>query len=198
MPLFKFCASIALLLTIVAGCSNSDAPTNGDGAPPDQSTVDASTDSDDSQQTNESFDSGAPSETPESRNTAATESNTLKQAMIDVTADLMKKQQPDTGPDAIRGQVENGIAQIRKEVPNFLMVSADTEEKLKAGTQIESSNKRISDAEAFLNEYGIQRSGLVAALLQQHKTGTLSPVRTELLAQLIVADKQKAEDALSN
>ena len=118
--------------------------------------------------------------------------------MIDVAAELMKEQQPNAEPDAIRAQVENAIAQIRKDVPNFLMVSAETEEKLQAGTPVEGAPRRITDAEAFLNEYGLQLSGLVKSLLPRHKAGSLNPVRTELLAQLIVADMKKAQDALTN
>ena len=120
------------------------------------------------------------------------------QAMIDVAADLMKEQQPNAEPDAIRAQVENAIAQIRKDVPNFLMVSAETEEKLQAGTPVEGAPRRITDAEAFFNEYGLQFGGLVETLLPQHKAGSFDPVRTELLAQLIVADMKKAQDALTN
>lgn len=78
------------------------------------------------------------------------------------------------------------------------MVSAEDEKKLGAGTPIEGVDKRIADAEAFLNEYGIQLSGLVQSLLPQHKAGDLNPVRTELFAHLIVADMKKAAAALTN
>lgn len=63
--------------------------------------------------------------------------------------------------------------------------------------QNENAVERIAAAESFLNEYGIQSSGLAASLLSKHKAGELSPVHTELLAQLMVADKTKAEKALS-
>ncbi|PAY16789.1 hypothetical protein CKO51_24930 [Rhodopirellula sp. SM50] len=85
-----------------------------------------------------------------------------------------------------------------KKFLNFLMVSAEDEKKLGAGTPIEGVDKRIADAEAFLNEYGIQLSGLVQSLLPQHKAGDLNPVRTELFAHLIVADMKKAAAALTN
>jgi len=58
--------------------------------------------------------------------------------------------------------------------------------------------KRIADAEALLNNYVGQLSGVVQWLLPRHKAGNLDAVRTELLAQLIVADMKKAQDALSN
>ena len=118
--------------------------------------------------------------------------------MVEVTFELMKEQQPGTEFDAVRTQVETAIVQVRKEVPDFLMVSAEDEKKLGAGTPIEGADKRIADAEAFLNESGLQLSGLVQLLLPQHKAGDLNPVRTELLAHLIVADMKKAEAALIN
>ena len=129
---------------------------------------------------------------------SAIESAALKQAMVDVTINLMKKQQTNVDPNAVRTQVENGIIQIRKEIPEFLIVSVETEQQLQAGTQIEGCDEKISDAEAFLNEAGIQLTGLVVSLLPQHKAGTLSPVQTELLAQLIVADMKKTQAALTN
>ena len=117
--------------------------------------------------------------------------------MLDVTLDLMKKQDPNTDPDAVGTQVESAIAQIRKDVPDFVMLSGENEKKLQAGIQVEGVDKRITEAEAFLNDTGIQLTGLVAFLLPQHKAGTLSPVGTELLAHLIVADMEKAKAALT-
>ena len=78
------------------------------------------------------------------------------------------------------------------------MVSAETEAKLQAGTPIEDAAKRIADAEGFFNEFEIQLSGLIRSLLPQHKAGSLSPIRTEVRAQLLVADRGKAEEALTN
>ena len=77
------------------------------------------------------------------------------------------------------------------------MVSIDEETDLQSGAQSENAGKRIAEAEAFMNEVGIQAGGLAASLIAKHKAGDLSPVYTELLAQLIVADKTKAEKSLS-
>jgi hypothetical protein len=169
-------------------------PTDSAGAQPDDSTDDGSTFEDDSQPTEDTVDSRATPEIAESTDTAAAVSATLKQAMID----LMKERQPDTEPDAVRSQVESAIVQIRKDVPEFLVVSTETEEKLEAGIPVQNATKRIADAEAFLNENAGQLSGIVQWLLPQHKAGNLDAVRTELLAQLIVADMKKVQDALTN
>lgn len=174
------CVTIAFLLTVVAGCGEPEASV------------------DKGQSTNEPANSPAMPETAESKSTSVKESQTLKQAMVDATAELMKGQQPEIDMAAIRNQVEKGILQIRKDFPEFLMVSVETENRLQSDTQIEGAAKSIADAEAFLNEYGIQLGGLTASLLIKHKAGNLSPVSTELLAQLIVADKAKAEKALGN
>ena len=78
------------------------------------------------------------------------------------------------------------------------MISAETEGKLQAGTPVEGVANRIASAEAFLNDHGLQISGLVKSLLSKYKAGNLNAVRTELLAQLIVADMKKAQEALAN
>lgn len=183
------CLFTAMLFFVLAGCGNSNTP--ADNA--DQAKREFSPDTE-----------GAPNntrtetETTESTNTGEVESAALKQEMVAVTVELMKKQQPGTEPDTVRTQVETAIVQVRKEVPDFLMVSAEDEKKLEAGSLIEGSDKRIADAEAFLNESRLQFSVLVQTLLPQHKAGNLNPVRTELLAHLIVADKKKADAALTN
>ena len=201
MPRLRLCLLIALLLATVTGCGSSTTPadSSGDtvGGPEDESAVNASTDADDSQLTEQSGHSQIEPEPSDSTNVAV-ESGALKQAMIDITFEHMKAQDPTTELDVVRDQVEQAIAQIRKDVPEFLVVSAEIEKKLAAGTPIEGSAKKIAEAEGFFSEYGLQLSGLVTSLLPQHKAGDLSPVHTELLAQLIGADKKKAEDALSN
>lgn len=169
-------------------------PIDSAGAQPDESTDDGSTVEDDTQPTEDTVDSQPTTEIAESTDTAAAVNATLKQAMID----LMKERQPDTEPDTVRSQVEGTIVQIRKDVPEFLVVSTETEEKLKAGIPVQSATKRIADAETFLNDYVGQLSGIVQWLLPQHKAGNLDAVRTELLAQLIVADMKKVQDTLTN
>ncbi len=169
-----------LLLIFVGGCGKPEPP------------LDAG------QSSRDPANSSAKPETAVPENASLTESQTLKQAMVDVTMELMKDKQPDVNIDDVRDQVEKGITQIRKDVPGFLMVSVETETDLQSGAQSENAGMRIADAEAFLKEFGIQTGGLVASLLAKHKTGDLSPAHTELLAQLMVADKTKAEKALSD
>ena len=197
MTRFSFCVTTALLLVVLAGCDNSDAPADSANTVPAQPTGDTSGAANGSQVAHDRDDPPAEPDSSGSTNTASFESAALKQAMLDVTVDLLKKQDPNTGADAVRTQVESAIAQIRKDVPDFLRLSRENERKLQAGTPIEGVDKRITEAEAFLNNTGIQLTGLVASLLPQHKAGTLSPVRTELLAQLIVADMKKTNAALT-
>jgi len=126
------------------------------------------------------------------------ESAVLKQDMIDASFEIMKAKDPDLDRKTVAAQVQNGIEEIREIDPEFLIVSAKSEAKLSAGKPLEDSTKRIAEAEQFLSETGIQTSGLVQALLPQYKAGALSPVRTELLAQLVVAEMEKAKQALAN
>lgn len=194
MSRIGFCVlTVFLLAATTTGCGNST-PTDSAGVQPDESTGDGSTVEDHSQPTEDTVDSQPKPEIAESTDMPAAVSATLKQALVD----LMKERQPDTDPDAVRSQVEDAIVQIRKDVPEFLVVSTETEEKLQAGIPVPHAAKRIADAEAFLNNYVGQLSGVVQWLLPRHKAGNLDAVRTELLAQLIVADMKKAQDALSN
>jgi len=171
--------TIVWLLIVLAGCGKPEPP------------IDVG------QPSTDPAESPAKPDTAAAENGSLKESQTLKQAMVDVTMELMKEKQPDIGIDAVREQVEKGITQIREDVPGFLMVSIDEETDLQSGAQSENAGKRIAEAEAFLNEVGIQAGGLAASLIAKHKAGDLSPVYTELLAQLIVADKTKAEKSLS-
>lgn len=136
----------------------------------------------------------------ESTDDAPTESTVLKQEMIAAMAEIMKAREPNANPTELRNQIQETIddviVDIRKYYPEFLIVSAETEEKLRAGTPIQDSAKRIADAESSLG--GFQTGGLVKSLLPQHKAGTLTPVRTELLAQFIVADVKKLEYSLTH
>ena len=202
MSRLRLCVLIAVMLATITGCGNStttdDSSSDSVRGQEDISVVDTSTDATNSQLTERTANSQNESETADSTTTKTTDSSALKQALIDATFDLMKAQDPNTKQDAARAQVEKAIAQIRKDVPEFLVVSAETEQKLQAGTPIEGSAKRIAEAEGFFSEFGIQHSGLVTSLLPRHKAGDLSPVHTELLAQLIVADMKKAQQALSN
>ena len=156
----------------------------------------------DSPVSEKSGDANPTTQNPASTDDVPVESALLKKELIDATVELMQAQNPDADPNELRGQVQQmldkEIGKIRTIYPEFLIVSPETEEKLRAGTPTQDSAKRIADAESFLSESGITTSLLVQALLPQHKTGTLTPVRTEVLAQVIVADRKKLEDALTN
>lgn len=100
----------AMLFFTLAGCGNSNTPADSAGQ---------------AQRELSSGTAGAPdsarteTETTESTGTGAIESAALKQEMVEVTFELMKKQQPSTELDAVRTQVEAAIVQVRKEVPEF-------------------------------------------------------------------------------
>ena len=75
------------------------------------------------------------------------------------------------------------------------MLSAKGKRRFQTGTAIEGVKERIAAAESFLNDTGARHSGLVTPLLPQHRSGAPSPVRTELLATLIVADIEQTKVA---
>jgi len=192
---------ITLLLVAVIGCTEPTTTDDSSGNVADEQVnepvEDASTDADESQPSQQPNGSQTEPETAGSTNAAPVESSVLKEAMIEVTLNLLKAELPDIEREAVLGQVEDAIAQIREDALDFLIVSAETGENLKAGTPTEDAVERIADAEAFLNEFEMELSGLVAFLLQEHQTDSLTVAETELLAQLIVVDVIKAEIALS-
>lgn len=130
------------------------------------------------------------------------ESALLKQALIDATVELMLTRQPNADVETLRGQakemLDQEIRKIRTTYPEFLIVPAATEKKLQEGSSISDSAKRIAVAEGFFDENQLKTSGLVQSWLPQHNAGKLTPVLTELLAQLMTADMKRAEDALTN
>ncbi len=127
---------------------------------------------------------------------ATTESTVLRQEMRLAMLDLIRQKQPDATTDGISDQVELAIVEIRSGAPDFLMVSAETEEKLHSGSHIDGADQRIAGAEAFLAELELPRTDLVQFLLDKYQAGNLSPKQTELLAQLIVANMQQVKAQL--
>ena len=131
---------------------------------------------------------------------APIQSSVLKQEMINL---YLESPPGDSPPAAVTRtkavqDVDAGIAKIREHAPDFLMVTRATENKLKAGQGVPGSAERIAQAEGFLEEFQIPYPSLVVRLLEQYKAGELDPVRTELLAQLMVGAMKNTVHALTN
>jgi|GEM_PF-3204756 len=169
----SFC--LILLMAMIAGCGTSEEPENPDGESP-------------------AVTNPEPSDEPQA------ESDLLKQEMIDLVAELMQTQNPDADSKELLSQADQMLSkeidQVRKLSPDFLILSAENKKKLRDGTPLEDSAKRIAEGISFLREYEIELSSLVQLLITQHEAGQLTPVRTELLAQLLTADVKKVTDAL--
>lgn len=173
MAKYRNYVHLFFLLVIIAGCSDTQLPEEANGPIPT-------------------------AQDPESTDHTAEESTLLTQEMVQVAVEMMKAQNPSIDPNEVSRKLQEASIEIRKHYPEFLIVSAEMEQRLKASAPVPESAQRIARAEMFLSEFQIQASGLVQILLPQHKAGTLSPVRTELLAQLMTADMKKAEAALAN
>ncbi|MDG2053435.1 MAG: hypothetical protein P8J86_01880 [Phycisphaerales bacterium] len=135
-----------------------------------------------------------PSEVPEK-----IESKVLKQAMIDAMLYLRENEPGEQDADSVPSQTERAIVEIREDMPDFLIVSKETEQKLQAGTSVIGADERIAAASASLMDFEVVLSRLVVFLLENYEAGNLSPIQTELLAQLMSANVKQAENAfLSN
>lgn len=138
---------------------------------------------------------------PESSNEPLIESTTLKREMIDAVVEMVQFQKPGTDPKVLREDViktlDQSIKLTREHAPEFLMVSEETESELQAGSAIQDSAERIAAAEKVFAEFQVRTGAIVNMLLPQHKSGTLSPVRTELLAHLMVSDAKRIADSLT-
>jgi len=111
--------------------------------------------------------------------------------------EIMKSQQPDADPTLLRSRLNAELEKIRAGYPGFLSVSAAAEKKLTDGSHIEDSATSIRIAqEQFFG--GRQSSNPITRQLQaEMEAGSLSPVRAELLGQLMVMEWKMTVHALS-
>ena len=89
------------------------------------------------------------------------------------------------GLDEYVGQL---IEAFRKNEPEFLMVSPETENKLQRGEAIADSQERIVANTTPQSK----EASLVRLMLEKRKAENRSPVREELLAHILVARKAAA------
>ena len=167
---------VLLFLICVAGCGGADSENPADSDPADSA--------------------------PRTVSDVPAESKILRQEMVAVAVEMLQTSQPGADAKKLRSQalemIEAQIGKIRETYPEFLIVSDETEERLLSGSLIQDSAIRIADAEKALREFGLAQPVLVKELLATHRSGTLSPRRTELLAQVIVGAWKQAEHAISN
>lgn len=120
--------------------------------------------------------------------------------MIDASVEMLLAQQPDADPKELKGQIQGTldteIEKIRKHYPEFLNLPTEVEKSLRSGTPAQGTDKRIADAEQILQQLQTPLPGLAKVMLSQHNAGTLSPGRTELLAQMMVGVVKAVEAAL--
>lgn len=99
-------------------------------------------------------------------------------------------------PNAVQQELAAAIATGRQLDPTYLTLSAEQRERLLAGTVLANTEKRIAAAQQTLNGFGVPLPALAQSLLQQHASGKLSAVRTELLAQVLSLQAQTLMKAL--
>lgn len=134
------------------------------------------------------------------QNTSAsrTESPLLKKELIQAVTELLQSKQPAADPTELKDQaaemVNGMMAKNQKTYPGFLLVSPETENRLKSNSPIFDAPQRIQHSQNIL---GSTLSMLAQKLLLEHQAGTLSPRRTELLAHLLTLDAKNYEKALS-
>ena len=177
----------ALLLSLLAGCSEEQAVDQQNDSSTEQRQVNVS---------------------PQVQQAAASlrkQSTVLEEELLNITTLVFKAGLPEGETELteeqtsqIRDLVADGIARNREAYPDFLLVTEEVENKLKDGIAIEDSIERIAAAETFLSEFEIETGGLVKSLMAQYQAGESTPARTELLAQMLTAFTLQAKKALAD
>ena len=125
------------------------------------------------------------------------ESVVLRNEMVALVTELMPPQvegAPDNGELDAELVVEEEIARTREHDPDFLIVSAELEAKLAKGQGAPDSRERVNRFLEQLDDAPLPSAA--EALLKKHRSGRLSPVRTELLAQILEGVAKAQEAAL--
>lgn len=139
---------------------------------------------------------------PAVANSEPRESEHLKQEMFDLTVEAMRQKKPNTEQAELevqaRTMVDKAIQDLRKHDSAFMIVSPEVERKLQSNEPILDAPKRVGEALETLIDFGVEIPGLSVVLLEQHKAGTLSPRRTELLAHLLAATVKKLRSSLAD
>lgn len=149
-----------------------------------------------------SQDGGGSNETSDAANpapSAETQSETLLAEMRKMTAESLKAQSPDLPEAEIDSKVDAMLGPELKKMqqldPGFLMVTSAQEAELKAGKSYSDVAAKVDAALKKFEEFGMELPGLTKKLVADYKAGTLSPVRSELLIQMLnVADKKLQHD----
>ena len=120
--------------------------------------------------------------------------------MINAVAEMTAARQPGVHESTLRAnlatRIEAEIGVNRKHNPDFLWLTEADESLLAKGDPLADSGQRIADAKKLLVEYELELPHLVRDMLSKHEVGTLSPKRTELLAQLMSNTWEQAKAAL--
>ena len=171
MFLYRNCLCLIVLVSLVLGCG--DSPTSQTSAGPGPGQGAESTGN--TQET-----AGADSQT--------VESVVLRKELHEVWVDIGVEDEGRSEAEAKEGLDEfvgKLIDSVRKNDPDFLMVSPEVEAKLQNGEAIEDSEERIKS----LTDSFTPQAHFANHLLKKYNAGGLTPVRTELLAHVLAADK---------
>lgn len=125
------------------------------------------------------------------------ESVVLRREMVALVTELMPPQVEGGPEDAELDAelvVDEEIARTREHHPDFLIVSAELEAKLARGQGATDSRERVNRLLDQLDEAPLPSAA--TALLKRYQTGKLTPVRTELLAQILEGVAKAREAAL--
>lgn len=127
------------------------------------------------------------------------QSQILRTEMYKLSIELLKAKSPDRSEVEIDGVVssmlDSELDRMQQVDPGFLMVTPAQESELKNGKSFSDVDGKLETVLKKTEEFAVDLPEPTKKLIADYKAGTLSPIRTELLAQLLdVAEKKMDRD----
>ena len=138
--------------------------------------------------------------TSQSHPDAKVESQVLMAEMRKMIIESLAAKSPDASASEIETQadavLDTEVKEMRSQDPDFLIVTAACEEDLKNNRGNPETDADIQAARKKFEEFAMEVPGATKKLLADYEAKTLSPVRKELLRELLELSEKKLEQDL--
>ena len=197
---------VALAGLVLSGCSGESAETGGSaGAEARSAAVSAGASGSEGGESGAAgtADESSSGEKPEaapplSDPEAIVESQVLRKELQVLAAEMLRSKSPEMSEAELQASAEQltegFLSFAAKKMPGLLQVTAQREQDLTLGKVDPEVDGRIEAAAKTTEELGMEMPELTKLLLAESKQKELSPVRKELLAQLLEGPVKRALD----